>query len=361
MRAARGQRLVAATVSLVLVAASTARAQDAPAAPAASRRVAFDTVAGYQDYFAEDFTWRTQFIVDAFAGMELAPGWQLSARPVLWRVRGNWETLLDQASVRFETKRGANLRFEAGKFPAPIGLGLTENRANSNASVLWCHRPYYMPVPSLGADLPRVSLISAVYPLGGQASASTEHWDARAAIVDRPPVEFWKPAGSFARGANAIAGAGITPRQGIRFGVAGARGRYAEAEGARAALDYSTINAEADVAIGYTRLSGEWTRSRFESPGGTRASEGWTAQGQQTISARLFAHTRLSRLRSPRAASSLSTRVDLQRFRSVDSTLGYLLTPELTVRVAHTAIRAFGRTVTDHQLGVSVVWTRRWW
>ena len=183
----------------------------------------------------------------------------------------------------------------------------------------------------------------------------------RAAVVDRPPVELWKAAGSFSRGANVIVGAGITPRQGIRFGVAGARGRYAEAQGARSALDYSTLNAEADVAFGYTRFSGEWVRSRFEAPGGTRASEGWTAQVQQTVTPRVFVHSRFTDMRSPRVASSLSTRVDPQRFWSIDSTLGYLLTPELTVRAGHTAIRGFGRTVSDHQLGVSAIWTRRWW
>ena len=352
---------LAAVFAAVLLVARAAVAQNSSADAGASRRVAFDTVSGYQDYVAEDAAWRTQFIVDAFASAELAPGWQISVRPVLWRVGGNWEALLDQASVRYETRRGANWRFEVGKFPAPIGFGLTENRANINGGLLWCHRPYYMPVPSLGADVPRVSLISAVYPWGAQLAASSHHWDVRAAVVDRAPVEFWKATSDTARSPNAIVGAGITPRQGMRLGLAGARGRYAEAAGARSALDYSTLSAEVDVAFGYTRLSGEWVRSRFEAPGGTRASDGWTAQAQQTFTPRVFAHSRLTDMRSPRAASSLATRVDLQQFRSFDSTLGYLLTPELTLRAGHTAIRGFGRTVTDHQLGVSVVWTKRWW
>ena len=72
---------------------------------------------------------------------------------------------------------------------------MTENRASLNAGILWWHRPYYMPLPSLGADLPRVSLISTVYPWGAQMAASDDHWDVRAAVVDRPPVEFWRPTG----------------------------------------------------------------------------------------------------------------------------------------------------------------------
>ncbi len=50
-----------------------------------------------------------------------------------------------------------------------------------------------------------------------------------------------------------------------------------------------------------------------------------------------------------------------RRYLSVDSTLGYRVDPELTVRVAHAAIRRFGKMRIDHQLGASVIWTRRWW
>ena len=357
-RAVVAWAVVLATLGVAPVSAQDV--QNPPGGAGASRRVAIDTVSGWQDFFEEDADWPAQVILDSFIGVELAPGWQLSVRPLVWRIRAEWDTLLDQASVRYETRRGANWRFEAGLFPSPIGLGVTENRASINASVVWWHRPYYMPLPSLGSDMPRVSLISTVYPWGAMAAVSTDRWDARAAVVDRPPVEFWRATDGTVRRPNVIAGGGITPRQGLRLGIAGARGRYADAAGARS-LDYSTISAEGDVAFGYTRLSGEWVRSRFQAPGGTRAAEGWTAQAQQTLTPHLFAHSRMTNIRSPRAASSLDTRIDLQRFRSLDSTLGYLLTPAITVRAAHSATRAFGRTVVDHQVGVSVIWTRRWW
>ncbi len=341
--------------------ATPALAQEPPAETSTARRVAFDTVSGWQDSFAEDADWPTQVIVDAFAGAELAPGWQVSVRPVVWRLRGEWEVILDQASVRYETRRGANWRFEAGKFPMPTGLGLLENRANTNPGILWWHRPYYTPSPSLGTGLPRVSLISTLYPWGAQAAVSGQHWDLRVAAVDRPAVEFWRATDNLSRRVNLVAGGGITPRQGLRFGVGGARGRYAEAAATLPALDYTTVNAETDFAFGYTRLSGEWVRSRFESPGGTRVSEGWTAQAQHTLTPRVFVHSRISNVRAPRAASAFATTVELQRFRSIDSTVGYLLTPEITLRAAHTALRAFDRPTTDHQLGLSVIWSRRWW
>lgn len=356
----RMRRALVSTFALICLALPAA-AQEPPAEATTARRVAFDTVSGWQDSFAEDADWPTQFIVDAFVGAELAPGWQVSVRPVVWRLRGEWEVILDQASLRYETRRGANWRFEAGKFPMPTGLGLLENRANTNPGILWWHRPYYTPSPSLGSDMPRVSLISTLYPWGAQASVSGDRWDMRVAAVDRPAVEFWRATSGLSRRVNVIAGGGVTPRQGMRVGLAGARGRYAEAAGARPALDYTTVNVETDIAFGYTRLSGEWVRSRFESPGGTRVSEGWTAQAQHTLTPRVFVHSRASSVRAPRAASAFATLVDLQRFRSIDSTVGYLITPEFTLRAAHTALRGFGRTVTDHQVGLSVIWSRRWW
>lgn len=355
----RWSRALAVLFALVCVA--PASAQEPPAETGTARRVAFDTVSGWQDSFGEDADWPTQVIVDAFVGAELAPGWQVSVRPVVWRLRGEWEVILDQASVRYEVRRGANWRFEAGKFPIPTGLGLLENRANTNPGMLWWHRPYYTPSPSLGSDLPRVSLISTLYPWGAQAAASGRYWDMRVAAVDRPAVQFWRATDDLSRRVNVVVGGGITPRQGLRFGVAGARGRYAEAVGTRPALDYRTVNAEADLAFGYTRISGEWVLSRFDAPGGTRVSEGWTAQVQHTLTPRVFVHSRASHVRAPRAVSAFATHVDWQRLQSVDSTVGYLLTPEVTLRAAHTALRAFGRPTIDHQVGLSVIWSRRWW
>ncbi len=66
-------------------------------------------------------------------------------------------------------------------------------------------------------------------------------------------------------------------------------------------------------------------------------------------------------MRAPRAATSLATAVADERFRSIDNTVGYLVSPDVTVRLAHSAIRGFGRAAVDHQVGVSLVWTRRWW
>ena len=187
-----------------------------------TRAVMIDTVVGVQDYFAEAGSWDTQTIIDTFATVEMAPRLQASVRPLVWRrASGQWTGAIDHASVRYEFKRGATWRIEAGKFPSPVGLGMTENRANVNDGLLWCHRPYYGPLPPLGPGALRHALVAASYPIGVQVNASGDRWDARAAVLDRAPVQL-SPDGSHR--ANAMVGAGISPRQGLRIGAAGAWG-----------------------------------------------------------------------------------------------------------------------------------------
>jgi hypothetical protein len=342
-----------------VIAAAPVEAQDQRTR--STRRIAFDTVAGTQDFFREDSDWQTVYIVDAFTGIALDRRWQISFRPVVKRIRGGWTAQVDQLSVRREIQRGANWRFEAGKFSSPIGLGMTELRPNLNAGVLWWHRPYYMPLPSLGPGLPRVSLVSAVYPLGGTASLSSERWDARAAIADRAPVEFWDGWAGAHRGPNAVIGGGISPRQGTRVGVATAWGHYAAPTDTRGAERYVMANVEGELAFGYARISGEWTRDRFHTAWGNRVASGWTLQAQHTITARLFLHSRASVIRSPEAVTTAPDQFIWRQHRVVESTAGYRLTPDVTLRVAHAAMQSFGAGNVDQQVGMSFIWAKRWW
>jgi hypothetical protein len=349
-------------VPLLLVlglAAAPAAAQDAP--QAGQRRLAFDTVVGTQDFFGEDQDWQAVQFIDLYTGLRVRPGWQVSFRPVIKRVRGEWDFYVDHLSVRYEARARANWRFEAGRFSSPIGLGMTELRPNQNPSVLWWHRPYYMPLPSLGAGLPRVSLVSAVYPVGASVSASGARWDARAALVDRAPVEFWQGWDGSSRSPNPIVGAGISPRQGFRLGAASAWGEYASATPTRPGQRYMMVNTEGEFAIGYTKVSGEWTRDRFETPAGDRISSGWTAQVQQTITPRIFLHGRATVMRSPEAVASAPGGWVEREYRALDTTMGYRLTPEVTLRAAYTAIKNWSVSSLDHQFGLSVFLARRWW
>ena len=133
---------------------------------------------------------------------------------------------------------------------------MTENRANVNDGTIWCHRPYYGPLPALADGAPRHNLVAATYPLGVQVKASGDRWDARAAVLDRSPVQR---AHHGSPHANGVVGAGFSPRQGLRIGVAGAWGRSGNAE---TSDPYTLLNIEGEYAFGHTKVGGEWTRGR---------------------------------------------------------------------------------------------------
>ncbi len=329
-------------------------ATPAGAQSSGARRLALDTVIGVQDLFDTARDWPTVGMFDTYASAEIGRRLQISVRPKIWRLNGEWDLELDQASVQYSFQKGSNWRVEAGRFPSPIGRGMTENRSNVNGSVLWWHRPYYMPLPSLGLDAPMVSLISAVYPNGVLVTTSGDWWDARAALVDEAPVRFWQGDAGTDRRPNAIVGAGVTPRQGLRGGVATSWGDLTETPAGR----YRMVNVEAEYAFAYTRISGEWTRDRFEMPGADHTARGWTLQAQQTLTPRLFAHARTTTIRSPEVMGVQAPRE--RTFRSIDTTVGYLIDADLTLKGSYSAVKN-GLAPVDHQAGVSLMWARRWW
>jgi hypothetical protein len=347
----RRSGIVAAIVVAAFVAAMARPAE----AQTGSRRVAFDTVVGVQDIFAETRDWPTAVVLDPFVGIEIVPHLQAAVRPKVWRLNGEWELVLDQASVQYAFHAGSNWRVEAGRFPSPIGIGMTENRPNINPSVLWWHRPYYMPLPRLGSGAPMVSLVAATYPDGVAVATSSDHWDLRGALVNKAPVAFWQGESGADPKVNTIIGAGITPRQGLRVGVGTAWGDLTDADAGR----YRMVNVEGDYSVGYTRVSGEITRDRFEMPGGTHVAWGWTLQAQQTLTPRLYAHARATDIHAPVLAAGLSPRT--QTYRSIDTTVGFRVDPEVTLKVGYSAVATWGASQVDHQAGVSLMWSRRWW
>jgi hypothetical protein len=259
-------------------------------------------------------------------------------------------------SLRYELEKRSNWRIEVGRFPSPIGLGMTENRPDVNPGVLWCHRPYYGDLPSFGEGSAPHALLSANYPIGVHVSTSGDRWDARVATIDRAPVDVWTARDGTPRRLNVVAGAGVTPRQGVRIGMAAARGRSGDDT---SSVPYSLVNVEGEFAFGYTRISGEWTRDAFTTLSGERVASGWTMQARQALTPRIFVHTRVSTVEAPLVQPDGG--VDLLESFFADTTLGYLVTPEVTLRVGHAALKGWGAGAIDHQVGVSVVWAQRWW
>jgi hypothetical protein len=339
---------------IMLVAAGPSVAQTTGSG---TRAIALDTVVGVQDYFDDNGAWKTQLIVDPFGTVEVAPRLQVSIRPLIWRVMtGAWEVYVPQASIRYEFEKGSKWRIEAGKFTSPIGLGMTENRASVNDGVIWWHRGYYSYLPTIGGGAAPHALISSIYPMGIQANTSAKHWDARVAFIDRAPADFFHTADPPFR-ANGVVGGGVSPLPGMRIGAAAAWGRSGDAN---VSDPYTLINVEGEYAFGYTKISGEWTRDRFETPTGDREAQGVTVQVKQTLVPRLFVHGRATAITSPVTVVATGEVPDRTSWYA-DTTLGYLVNPETTVRLAHTAIRRWNVPDVDNQVGVSIVWAKRWW
>jgi hypothetical protein len=345
--------MVVALCVAFLAAAVPAKAQTTGSG---ARAVAFDTVVGVQDFFEDAGAWKTQLIVDPFTTVEVAPRLQVSFRPLIWRVMmGEWDAYVVHASVRYEFEKKSKWRIEAGKFTSPVGLGMTENRASVNDGIIWWHRGYYSFLPAIGGGAAPHALISSIYPIGVQANTSAKYWDARVAFLDRAPTDFFHMEGAPFR-ANGVVGGGITPRQGLRIGAAAAWGRSGDAT---ISDPYTLINIEGEYAFGYTKISGEWTHDRFETPTGDREARGATLQVKQTLTPRLYLHSRGSVITSPVTIAATGEVPDRTSWYT-DTTVGFLVSPESTVRVAHSAIRRWNAPL-DHQVGVSIVWARRWW
>jgi hypothetical protein len=233
---------------------------------------------------------------------------------------------------------------------------MTENRPDLNPGVLWCHRPYYGDVPSLGEGTAPHALISANYPMGALVSTSGDRWDARVAFTDRAPVDIWTAHEGTPRRANALIGAGLSPRQGVRIGVATAWGHSGDHTSSQ---PYRLVNVKGEYAFGYTRVTAEWTRDEFDTPTGTQVASGWTLQATQTITPRLFVHRRLSTVASPAALTDGT--FEARDFLSVDTSVGYRVRPDVTIRAGHAAIKGWTSDRADHQIGMSLVWSKRWW
>jgi hypothetical protein len=212
----------------------------------------------------------------------------------------------------------------------------------------------------------RATLLGAVYAYGLQTTASGRHWDARTAVIDTSPLRTRRV---FAqtnppRFTNVVFGGGFTPIVGLRFGASMSRGDWQRAgENALATADRAATIAtvETEMSFRYTKLAGEWIRDSVETSTGTHVASGWYVQGQQTLTPRWFVAGRVERIDSPAVLGAPAAPVILdQRLDSVEETVGYRVTPDITLRGSHRARRGFGRPGFDQTIGVSVVWWRRW-
>jgi len=221
-------------------------------------------------------------------------------------------------------------------------------------------------MPAFDPTVPRVLAISQSYPLSAQVTVSSAHWDARGAVLNSAPTRNYalgrpllpKQTPVF------VAGAGVTPVIGLRVGASFAQGNYATAAEVTgpAPSDRSVmiVGGEGEYAFGYTKVSGEIVRSRFDRSSGTAIAYEYFVQGIQTLAPRWFVAARHeSTLAPPLITATLvgkSTRLSM-----VETTVGFRVTPDVTLRSSYYGRKSYGAVAWDHQVGVSAVWARKWW
>jgi hypothetical protein len=354
--------LVCAAFALLLAATPVAAAAQTFAAgpPAIEAVAAISTSSANPD--------DPSIVLDLATTVPLATGLDVIVRPYARRlVGGDWDALLYQAQIRYQPVNG--LRLDAGIITSPLGLGALELRPDLNPLVGY---PFYYfgRLPVFDSYTNRLQVLSGGYPLGAVLSASGARWDGRVGVTDGTPARYRK---IFAGDAvhsmpQLVAGGGLTLRPGFRLGAAIASGRYRTADddsyygqpiyaGSTTDAGALVMNVEGELAFGYTRLTGEFVRDRFDSDAGPAITRAFYVQGVQTLTPRTFVAGRFTRASSPSMVGGARTR---SQRTAAETTAGYRVSPEITLRVGYEASQPFGAGGWRHAAVGSVVWSKRW-
>ena len=304
-------------------------------------------------------------ILDLVGTVRVAGGWDVVVRP--WSMRrpgGDWMFELYQLQLRYVSTTKTPFRVDAGIIPSPVGLFTLELQPHRNPLVS-APSYYFAPLPAVNGRFDNVRLISGGYPLGAVFTVSGTRWDARGGITDRSPVQ---PANVLTGSrppaeAQVVLGGGVTPVPGMRVGVGFTQGRYRPraplASGSPAPPRMATVfNIEGEYAVGHTRVSGEWIRDRLDTDSRPAIARGFNLQAVQTLSPRIFAAARATRVSSPVATAPVERRRSSTEY---ETTLGYRLTTELTVRGGYQRERGYQDTRWHNAAVLSLVWAERWW
>jgi hypothetical protein len=344
-----------------------------PASAQSVARFVLDSAVSLDEFGGENVSDQPQIVIDVSAGVRLGDRWQLYVRP--WfrlprattptGVRPAWETELYQAGVRYERPGAVATRVDAGYIISPIGLGLLDSRPNLNPTIL-PHLSYVIPMLPFDTTGPRVSAISASYPLGAQLTVSTTRWDARAAVINSAPTRaYLLGAVTNPRQTPVVVfGGGVTPVTGLRFGASFAHGDYARPEEitrpGSAGRSMTMAGGEGELEFRYTKIRSEIVRTAFETSTLTAVAYEWFVEGIQTLSPRWFLAGREEGTSAPPLRTGLIVG-QRTNFEVVEATAGFRVNPEITLRGSYDARRFYGSTNWDNQAGMSIVWARRWW
>lgn len=337
------------------------------AVPAAAQtsRFALDTAASIDIDRGSQVVRKSMTWIDVFGAVRIADGLDLRVRPVVMRraFDGKWQTQMYELALRYEHPGALGFRFDAGQISSPIGLSILENRPDKNP-VISQHSTLYLPIPRYENGTPSTTLLGAAYPLGAKVTMSGAKWDARVAVTDssairgRPFFGSNKPP----RLANVVFGGGVTPHIGLRFGAAFATGAYASASEVlnktRGDRHATVAQVEGEWAFRYTRIAGEflWT-TRELATNDAHVNGGWIEM-TQTLTPRVFMVVRYDdQWTEWTSVPDLADRHE--PYRRVETTAGFRLTPEITLRGSYLTRKGYVVGFWDDQVLASVVFAKR--
>jgi hypothetical protein len=336
-------------------------------------RFSLESVVAVDEFGGENVSHRPQVVGDVSLAIRIGDRWQAVMRPWFRLPRPSpptapapdWDKQIYQAGLRYERHSDLSTRIDLGYILSPIGLGVFDTRPGVNPTIV-PHVSYFTPLPVFDPTGPRVSAVTGTYPLGAQVSLSTTLWDARAAVINSAPTR------AYALGAVTkprqtpvfVAGAGVTPTTGLRVGVSVAHGVYATPEEIRTPAsrgrEMTMAGGEGEWAFGGTKLGGEILRTAFDTRADRAIAYEWFVQGTHTLSPRWFVAARREGTSAPPLINGIviGSRTELAAF---EATGGFRVSPDVTLRSGYTARKSFGASTWTNQVGVSVVWARRWW
>ena len=336
-------------------------------APAAAQwsRVALDVVAAADGNVGSEVRREPTAWFDVFGAVRLTDGLDVRVRPVVFRraFDGAWRGQLYEAAMRYERPGNIGVRVDAGIFTSPVGLSIMENRPDINP-VVSQHSTLYLPIPRYEPGTPTTYLMAASYPLGAKVTVSGARWDARAAVTDASPirgrplfVETTPP-----RMANVMAGAGFTPRIGLRLGGAVSYGAYATADEVRDQTRgdrmATLLQVEGEWSFGYTRVAGEWIWTTRELATNDARVEGGWIEGVQTLTPRLFVAVRYdeqwTRWTNPADAVERD-----EWYRRAETAIGFRVFPEVTLRASYLTRKGYVVGFWDDQFLASIVFAKK--
>jgi hypothetical protein len=322
---------------------------------------------------------------DQISTVGVGRGWDVIVRPSVRRMpAGDWAAEMYQLQMRYTSSTRIPFRFDAGVISSPLGLATLELKADQNPTI-GAPFYYFVPLPPFDGNFDRVTIMSGGYPLGAILTASGAHWDLRGGMTDATPARARSVFSSSKAPAapQFVIGAGVTPTTGLRVGAGVAVGRYrvdavaqknivipddSYASGTATNViprgtpipdETATVfNVEGEYAVGYTRVSGELIVDRFETLISPAVARGFNLVAVRTLTPRWFTAGRIVGASTPILTTPTPTR---RTGKTAEATIGYRLTPAITLRAAYQGSQGFSAATWTHAVAVSTVWAQRWW